>query len=1160
MTAELQDCNGAVGGLRVEHEEVEVQTNPKTILIDENLKLEGEDQVCNGVVRENLKPDEDIEDFSGDGSENSKVNEDSENLKLNEDKVLCNGDASESLKMKEDDKICNGDQIENLNPSDEYEGSDGDGIESWTLIKGEAVCNGDEIENLKASEDETACNGNEGDNLEPNEDKTVCNGDLCESLELVSKCAGSEICTKGIDNDDNLSMDNCKQHEPEFVSVQAKSSDQPPDMKSEDPVSSMPGTVDEVQDLQCLVSENEVESHLIEKGDDVLHSEPLVEDCLNHEVRDLVNEEEEEPELQCLENDKIDVETENSKNEETEHTFEIRVGRDHEVGQPDLIVQDEEKPEQEFEDEENQEKKFDFQIDQVHELESRGVLTEEFKSEPLPVVDMNCEPVALETQNVISEETKPESHMANDEFESGGELQENRHDTSNNVENGTFRINMAEFPALKSSVDKSIELASHVVVNEENTSYLQCWPNGSNIVESHIDASDDKVIESELFVSGSTNLISEDMHGENNDELHHSKDEICDVESGSCNESNPGGVSDTLLETCEISNGTEQSEIQEDKTDIADCVSAVGPDSSNVTSISGNVQKREAEVPKKTFYCLAKIPRHVDNKIKVQIRLAQLQLDEKTQSRDFIKAAIQMKRASREQMLNRLKAARQEERTIREAIRSKRQDMDPLQIALNKIRNASSAEEYDDKIYQMQYRIEHESMPLREEKQLLRDIKQMKISRDELFANTGSHSELEEAFDNIDTIQERIQFLGQQLESLKRQASQAEKNTLVIQKDFEALNDDLRQLQVQWSAADGVRQDAYENLRVLKKQEYERNNEFYQNKSDIQEAKQYALAGERDALDKLCSNQVNWIIEMWVKNADFRREYMKDNERSTLRRLETLDGRSLGPDEEPPLPTNYGDELDSSALPQAKLPSSVTKPEKEDKSTTTLQQPTVVEPKSKVQQPLPKEVVMPLKNSDVKSKKSKKGSLESIPQIESFEVIPEPVKKEEEDLVKKEEEAAKMKELRKLEEMRKAKEAEERKRRLAERANAKALARAQKEAERKEKERQKKANKKAAAVAATVSNMTENDITSSETKNDASHDLQSSPIVESKDLTSTTQKNAPSQRKKSVSQKAKSKSIFPAAAKRNRKGIQTWMLILFAVVFCMFLLILWFYI
>jgi len=59
----------------------------------------------------------------------------------------------------------------------------------------------------------------------------------------------------------------------------------------------------------------------------------------------------------------------------------------------------------------------------------------------------------------------------------------------------------------------------------------------------------------------------------------------------------------------------------------------------------------------------------------------------------------------------------------------------------------------------MQYRIEHEIMPLREEKQLLHEMKVMKLNRDQLCAITGSHSELQEAFDHIDKIEERSKLI-----------------------------------------------------------------------------------------------------------------------------------------------------------------------------------------------------------------------------------------------------------------------------------------------------------------------------------------------------------------------------------------------------------------
>lgn len=43
-----------------------------------------------------------------------------------------------------------------------------------------------------------------------------------------------------------------------------------------------------------------------------------------------------------------------------------------------------------------------------------------------------------------------------------------------------------------------------------------------------------------------------------------------------------------------------------------------------------------------------------------------------------------------------------------------------------------------------------------------------------------------------------------------------------IEKKFGALNFDLRQLQDEWNDADSIRQEAYEALKALKKQEHER--------------------------------------------------------------------------------------------------------------------------------------------------------------------------------------------------------------------------------------------------------------------------------------------------------------------------------------------------
>lgn len=196
-------------------------------------------------------------------------------------------------------------------------------------------------------------------------------------------------------------------------------------------------------------------------------------------------------------------------------------------------------------------------------------------------------------------------------------------------------------------------------------------------------------------------------------------------------------------------------------------------------------------------------------------------------------------------------------------------------------------------------------------------------------------------------------------------------------------------------------------------------------------------------------------MELWNKNDGFRRDYVRCNTRSTLRRLQTLDGRSLGPDEEPPVIPNVITERASKNIPMV-LQSTL---EQEKKSTPTESVNVKDEPVSKV-------VVQRTETSQTtKAKKpTKPAPLEKHvarwgDESDEDEVKKEePVRtKEEEELILKaekarmEEEEAKLKEKRRLEEIEKAKEALLRKKRNAEKAQQRAALKAQKEAELKEK-------------------------------------------------------------------------------------------------------------
>lgn len=220
---------------------------------------------------------------------------------------------------------------------------------------------------------------------------------------------------------------------------------------------------------------------------------------------------------------------------------------------------------------------------------------------------------------------------------------------------------------------------------------------------------------------------------------------------------------------------------------------------------------------------------------------------------------------------------------------------------------------------------------------------------------------------------------------------------------------------------------------------------------------------------------------LWNNHASFREQYVKANMYSTLKRLGTPDGRSVGPAESPPiLQFHRNRNSNSISAPSSNVatPAPVLAPEVKQeklidepsatKRVARASQSAVLKSSSKPAVPEVSVPADPNGNEAKEEEKRKKLRKEQEEQARKAEELTrkeeesrkEKVAKEEalrkekaakEEELRKEKAAAELKEKLRLEQKAKAKEAEERKRRKAEKAQAKAEYRAQKETELKEK-------------------------------------------------------------------------------------------------------------
>ncbi|KAL2489527.1 proton pump interactor 1 [Forsythia ovata] len=391
-----------------------------------------------------------------------------------------------------------------------------------------------------------------------------------------------------------------------------------------------------------------------------------------------------------------------------------------------------------------------------------------------------------------------------------------------------------------------------------------------------------------------------------------------------------------------------------------------------------------------------------ERKLSEQIKHAQLEVDEKTKLRGAIQLEIQKTRAKCQTHGVGYEASMIENKAARNLVRLKHSEIDSLHSVINRANNVMTIEDLDSRICNMEHMIQHETLPLKEEKKLIREIKQQKQQREKLFRSMGSQDEIQQALDKREEVEERLKILKNELDGLKDMISKTKEAAMAADRKREDENRKAEELKAQFRAADDIRQAAYAQLQSLRKEHIEK---------------------------------VENIMELWYTSDEFRKEYVKQNASSTPTRIGTLDGSSLGPDEVSPILPGYMNErVDKLGLTPAKAGSI---------------------PSSHLELAEPK-------NSTVTNKKPAKAVMgNGSTTVSGEDVINEIEKeamksKEEVELERKEKEElrveaeAKLKEQLRLEEIAKAKLALERKKRNAEKAQRRAELRAQKEAEQKE--------------------------------------------------------------------------------------------------------------
>ncbi|CAN4096977.1 unnamed protein product [Withania somnifera] len=357
------------------------------------------------------------------------------------------------------------------------------------------------------------------------------------------------------------------------------------------------------------------------------------------------------------------------------------------------------------------------------------------------------------------------------------------------------------------------------------------------------------------------------------------------------------------------------------------------------------------------------------------------------------------------------------------------------------------------RIKSLQYRIQHESIPLTEEKQILREIKRLEGTRGEVKEHVALKAQIQDSMGEKEEIQKQVKAMNGNIDGVHKEQQVVKAKRKQLDDQLNANASQIKSLDEQLKELTKKRDKAFVHVQELRNQREEANAPFYKNFALLQKAKFLANKKDIEALKELSLTEVDKFISLW-SGKPFRDDYERRILTSLDIRQLSRDGRMRNPDEKPLV------------LPQAQTVSQ-----------TEIIEKTTAKPSKK--ESVPAQKVNKEKNTE-KPKGASSKVTETTKENYIFDIEEEirGLEKQPKDvqLKSKESDEAKLREMKRVEEIAKNRQAMERKKKLAEKAAAKAAIKAQKEAEKRKlkeiiliilpfvfKELEKKAKKKAGA-------------------------------------------------------------------------------------------------
>ncbi|CAI7928994.1 unnamed protein product [Closterium sp. NIES-54] len=346
---------------------------------------------------------------------------------------------------------------------------------------------------------------------------------------------------------------------------------------------------------------------------------------------------------------------------------------------------------------------------------------------------------------------------------------------------------------------------------------------------------------------------------------------------------------------------------------------AIGPDGADSGFAPADVPElaavpemaAEPTITHREFYFI-RIPRPDLSAEINKIKAVEQRVKEKRDKQQAVSAALRAKKAQWSEAFEALKAARARARDCSQDVRNKFDEAKPLQGVLRKMNESKASvrdrgrglectteAQLNALIAATEHRMQHETISLKEEKQLMKELKELEASRPKVKEMEALTASFQESQGQRDSIQERLKPLMAEVDVLKLERDAAQKICATLEAEAAALDEEVQALFGERTKAQLDADKVYDELRAARAATNKKDEDFRQYRADLATIQELASKKDVAALEAFCEQQRERTHLRLNTDAAYRAAYVEANRYSTIRRFRSLDTRRLGVDEDP---------------------------------------------------------------------------------------------------------------------------------------------------------------------------------------------------------------------------------------------------------------------